>query len=82
MAQAVRNKDVRKNCIDVERVIMECLSGPEREEIHLIIEPAKSIKLSKEVLKYSSKYNAKYNQELIPINRVYQKMYYRNYAVY
>jgi len=82
MAQAIRNKDVRRNCIDVERVIMECLSEPEIKIHHKIQELNNSIKLSKELLEYSSKSNAKYHQELIPINQIHQKLIYRNYAVY
>jgi len=81
MAQAARNKDVRKNCVDVEKVIMECLSEAQRKGILEVVEPVESLSLRKEILKLSSKYNAKYHQELIPINRVDQRVIYRNYLV-
>ena len=82
MAQAIRKINVRKNCIDVEKVIMECLSEPEIKKFILIVKSDDSTKLSKELLKYTSKSNAKYHQELISINRVHQKSTYRNFAVY
>lgn len=82
MAQAIRNKDVRKNCVDVEKVIMECLSEPKREIIQIPVEPVKSRKLGNKLLKFVSKNNAKYHQELILINQVNQKLVYRNYGVY
>lgn len=82
MAQAIRKIDVRKNCIDVEKVIMEYLSEPEIKKIILIVKSDNSTKLSKELLNYTSEFNAKCHQELIPINRVHQKSTYRNYAVY
>lgn len=82
MAQAIRKKDVRKNCLDVEKVIMECLSEPKREIIQISVEPVKSRKLGNKLLKFASKNNAKYHQELIPINQVNQKLVYRNYGVY
>ena len=81
MAQAIRNKDVRKNCVDVEKVIMECLSETQRKEILEIVEPVESLSLRKEILKLSSKHNAKYHQELIPVKRVDQRVIYRNYLV-
>lgn len=86
MAQAIKNKDVRKNCVNVEQVIMECLTKSEREEIRELAEPnqssLKSSELSKKLLKFNSKYNAKYHQELIPFERVKYKLTYRNYAIY
>ena len=82
MAQATKIKDVRKNCVDVERVLMECLSEPEREVILKRPEPIQSKKLSKELLKFVSEYNAKYHQELLLLDRVKQNLVYRNYGVY
>ncbi|NVM38161.1 MAG: hypothetical protein HWN81_21385 [Candidatus Lokiarchaeota archaeon] len=82
MAQAIKNKDVRKNCVDVEQVIIESLAEPKREDIEVILEPNQSIKLNKKLLKFHNKNNAKYYQELIPIERVKYKLTYRNYAVY
>ncbi len=82
MAQAIRKINVRKNCIDVEKVMMECLSEPEIKKIILIVKSDDSTKLSKELLKHTSKSNAKYHQELISINRVHQKSNCRNFAVY
>lgn len=86
MAQAIKNKDVRKNCVDVEHIITEGLTKPEREEIRELAEPnqssLKSSELNKKLLKFHSKYNAKYHQELIPIERVKYKLTYRNYAIY
>ena len=82
MAQAIKNKDVRKNCVDVEQVIMECLTKPVREDISIISEPNQSNKLNKKLLKSLSEYNAKYQQELNPINRVKQNLVYKNFAIY
>ncbi|TKJ18248.1 MAG: hypothetical protein CEE43_18480 [Promethearchaeota archaeon Loki_b32] len=84
MAQAIRNKDVRKNCVDVEHIITEGLIKPEREEIREIVEPNQSSELSKKLLKFhsKSKYNAKYHQELIPFERVKYKLTYRTYRNY
>ncbi|MFX1419374.1 MAG: hypothetical protein ACFE9N_10680 [Promethearchaeota archaeon] len=82
MAQAIKNKDVRKNCVDVERVIMEFVPEPEREDIHIKPEPIQSKKLSKELLKFISEYNANYNQELLLLDRVKQNIVYRNYGVH
>jgi len=82
MAQAIKSKDVRKNCVDVEQVIMECLTKPEREEIREIVGSYQSSKLNKKLLDFSSRYNAKFHQELIPFERVRYKLTYRNYAVY
>ncbi|MCK4379703.1 MAG: hypothetical protein KAW51_01090 [Candidatus Lokiarchaeota archaeon] len=82
MAQAIKSKDVRINCADVEQVIMECLTKPEREEIREIAGLNQFSELNKKLLNFSLKYNAKYHQELIPIERVKYKLTYRNYAVY
>ena len=82
MAQAIKNKDVRRNCVDVEQVIMGCLAEPEREDIKVISEPSQSNKLSKKLLKSILKVNANYMQELNPINRVKQNLVYKNYAIY
>lgn len=81
MAQAIKSKDVRINCADVEQVIMECLTKPEREEIREIAESNQSSELNKKLLNFSSKYNAKCHQELIPFERVKYKLTYRNYAI-
>ncbi|MCK4779453.1 MAG: hypothetical protein KAT57_04665 [Candidatus Lokiarchaeota archaeon] len=81
MAQAIKNKDVRKNCVDVEQVIMECLTKPEREDIREKAGPIPSSELSKKLLKFNFKNNAKYHQELIPFERVKYKLTYRNYAI-
>jgi hypothetical protein len=82
MAQAIKNKDVRKNCVDVEKVIMECLLEPEREDNLRKLEPVEIKKLSKELSKYTLRNNALYNQEIIPINRVKQNLVYKNYYEY
>ena len=81
MAQAIKNKDVRKNCVDVEDVVIECLSEAQNKEILELGEPGESLSLRKEILKLSSKNNAKYYQELIPIKRVDQRVNYRNYIL-
>jgi len=75
MAQAIKSKDVRKNCVNVEHVIIECLTKPEREEIRKKVGPIQSSELSKKLL------NAKYHEELIPFERVKYKLTYRNYAI-
>lgn len=82
MTQIIRNKDVRKNCVDVEKVRLDTLSEPEREEIYVISEPIESKKLTKKLLKYFNKNNAKYHQELLHINRVNHKMVTRNWYRY
>ena len=82
MAQAIRNKDVRKNCVDVEKVVMEYLREPERDSIHKIADQINLKGFSKKLSKYSSNNNAKYHQELIPINHVKQQFVYKNIGVY
>ena len=85
MAQAIKDKDVRKNCIDVEKVIRECVAEHERKKITKISEPVNSKELNKKLLKVRSEYNAKYTQELKDISRIKQDlvfMNYRNYAIY
>ncbi|MFX1389851.1 MAG: hypothetical protein ACFE9Z_07320 [Promethearchaeota archaeon] len=81
MAQAIKNKDVRKNCVDVEKVIFEILSEVERKEILDLEEPAEILELSKEITKLVSNYNGRYHQELIPINKIDQRVVYRNYML-
>ncbi|MFW9881896.1 MAG: hypothetical protein ACFFG0_53210 [Candidatus Thorarchaeota archaeon] len=82
MAQAIKSKDVRKNCVDVESVIMECLSEPEREVIIKKPEPIQTKKLSKELSKFVSEYNVYYHQELLLLDRVKQNLVYRDYGVH
>ncbi|MFX0036027.1 MAG: hypothetical protein ACFE9I_10355 [Candidatus Hermodarchaeota archaeon] len=82
MAQAVINKDVRKNCVDVEEVIKKCLSDVERGDIQRLEEPLEEKKLSNNISRLISKYNGIYHRDLIPINRVKQKSVYRVYAIY
>jgi len=82
MAQAIRNKDVRKNCVDVEKVIMECLCEPEREINTIKQEPVKIKKLSKELSKSILRNNANYHREFNHINRVNQNLVYKIYSVY
>jgi hypothetical protein len=81
MAQAIKKKDVRKNCIDVEKVIMECLSEPDRYQKGKNTEPVEIKKLSKELSKFQKK-NAHYNHELIPINRVKENLVNKNFYEY
>jgi len=82
MAQAIRNKDVRKNCIDVENIILECHSEPEKEDIQRNLNPIKTKKLNKRILKFALRYDANHRHELIPINQVKQNLVYKNYTVY
>jgi hypothetical protein len=82
MAQAISKKNVRKNCVDVEQVVNGLLSESEREAILINVEPVKSIKFNKEVLKFTSNYNVNYYKELIPINQIRQNLVYRNYGLY
>lgn len=82
MAQAVKNKDVRKNCVDVEKVIIQCLSDFENKDTIKISEPINSKKLNKELLNFRSEYNTKFAQELSNINQVKQTLVYKNYAIY
>ncbi len=82
MAQAVINKDVRKNCVDVEEVIKKCLSDVERGDIQRLEESLEEKKLSNNISRLISKYNGIYHRDLIPINRVKQKSVYRVYAIY
>jgi len=81
MAQAIMNKDIRKNCIDVEKVIKECFSESQMEEIQVKTEPINIKKLSKKLIKWFSNYNAKNHQELITLNQVKQRLYYGYYEV-
>lgn len=82
MAHAIRIKDVKKNCVDVEQVIIELSKVFEREETGKISEPSQSNDLNKNLLKFISKNNGNYIQELVPINRVKQNLVYMNFAVY
>ncbi|MFX1243017.1 MAG: hypothetical protein ACFFA7_17360 [Promethearchaeota archaeon] len=82
MAQATRNKDVRKNCIDVEKVILEYLREPERDEIGRNIEPVKIEKLRNEFSKSKRHMNSLNSTELLYIDQVKQNLVFKNYAVY
>jgi hypothetical protein len=82
MAQAIRNKDVRKNCIDVEKVIIECLKKPERDENGKNIEPVKIKKLRNESSKFKKHLNSLNSRELLYINQVKQNLVFKNYSVY
>jgi len=82
MAQAISKKNVRKNCVDVEQVVNGLLSESEREAILINVEPVKSIKFNKEVLKFTSNYNVNYHKELIPVSQIRQNLVYRNYGLY
>ncbi|MFX1500312.1 MAG: hypothetical protein ACFFDH_05025 [Promethearchaeota archaeon] len=82
MAQVKRNKDVRKNCVDIEKVINDLLESSKREEVLQVVESSQSSKLNKKLLKFYSKYNSKFHQELIPIEKVKYKYTYRNFPIY
>ncbi len=82
MAQAIRNKEIRKNCIDVEKVILECHCEFKTEKIRRKIEPITTKKFNKKLFKYSSKYDADHRKELIPVNQVKQNLVFKNYMVY
>ncbi|MFW9969253.1 MAG: hypothetical protein ACFFDF_03570 [Candidatus Odinarchaeota archaeon] len=82
MAQAVKKENVGKNCIDVEKIIMESLSVLEREDDTLEREPMKIRKLSKELSHYASQNNSSYNHGLVHINQLKQKLVYRDRFVY
>ncbi|MFW9999630.1 MAG: hypothetical protein ACFE9Q_00235 [Candidatus Hodarchaeota archaeon] len=81
MAQAIMNKDVRKNCVNVEKIIEACLSESEVQEFQVKAEPINVIKLSKKLMNSVSNYNAKYHQELINLNQITQKLDYGSYEV-
>jgi hypothetical protein len=81
MAQAIRNKEVRKICIDVEKVIMDCLCDPKIDESTCLEMLVDSIELNTEDKKNTSYKHAKYHQELIPINLIDQRVVYRNYML-
>lgn len=81
MAQAVRNKELGKICIDVEKVIMDCLCDPEVDDSICLEMLVDSIELSREDQKSTSYKHAKYHQELIPINLIDQRVVYRNFMV-
>lgn len=82
MAQALRNKDVKKNCVDVEKVLMEFDSEPEREDIKRKLEPVNVKKPNKNLLRLKSNYKANYIRELKPINQVKQNLVYKNFPIY
>lgn len=82
MAQAIGNKDVRKNCVDVEKVILECLQEPERDENGKNTEPVKIRKLRNEFSKSRKHLNSLNSKKFLDINRVKQNLVYKNYAVY
>ncbi|MFX1552000.1 MAG: hypothetical protein ACFFB9_16745 [Promethearchaeota archaeon] len=82
MAQAIKNKDVRKNCVDVDKVIMEYVIEIEKNDILALGEPVESLEFSKDIEKLTSNQNAVYHQGLIPINQVHQNLVYKNYYEY
>ena len=82
MAQAIKDKDVRKNCVDVEKVIEDYFHDGKSKDIGMKSEPVNYKKLNKELSRFRSEYNAKYSQELNDINRVKQNLVYRNYEIY
>ncbi len=82
MAQVKRNKDVRKNCVDVEKVINDLLESSKREDVIEVKEPSQPSELNKKLSKFYSKYNAKFHQELIPIEKIKYKYIYRNFPIY
>jgi len=82
MAQAIRNKDVRKNCVDVEKVILEYLQEPERNENGKNIELVKIKKLRNEFSKSKKHLNSLNSRELLYIDQVKQNLVFKNYSVY
>ncbi|MDX1798928.1 MAG: hypothetical protein R3255_09800 [Candidatus Lokiarchaeia archaeon] len=82
MAQATRSKDVRKNCIDVEKVILECFQETERNEIGENIEPMKIEKPRDEFSKSKKHINSLNSKGLLYIDQVKQNLVFKNYAVY
>jgi len=82
MAQAIMNKNVRKNCVNVENVFMECISESKSKDYKGFEVIIKSRELSKESETLSSNYNAKMHQELVSINYFRQNLVYKNYYEY
>ncbi|MFX0005085.1 MAG: hypothetical protein ACFFAA_10835 [Promethearchaeota archaeon] len=82
MAQAIKNKDVRKNCVDVDKIIMECITEMEENDILALGEPVESLEFSKDIKNLTSNQNAVYHQELISINQVHQNLVYKNFYEY
>ncbi|MFX1380482.1 MAG: hypothetical protein ACFFA4_15460 [Promethearchaeota archaeon] len=82
MAQATTNKDVRKNCVDVEQVIKDCLIEANKDFYIMQREPVNAGKLYREFSKSKIRNNANYNSELVHIDRIKQNLVYKNYSVY
>jgi hypothetical protein len=82
MAQAIRNKEVRKNCIDVEKVILECYQEPERDEFGKNIEPVKIEKPRNEFSKSKKHINSLNSEKLLYIDQVKQNLVFKNYTIY
>lgn len=76
MAQAAVKNSLVKNCVDVEKIILEMLPGQEAP-IHIIKTEKKPLKLLKK-----AELNAKYLEETIPISKVDSQQYRRIYGVY
>jgi hypothetical protein len=81
MAQAIKNKEIRKNCIDVENVIMECLYQSKSADHICLEEPVESLWTNKEKQKFMAINNTKLYQEVIPINQIDQRVVYRNFML-
>ena len=67
MAQATRIKDVCKNCIDVEKVVIDCLFEPELEHIQVLEKYLEEQQPDKKNTGVISKYNGNYHQDLIQL---------------
>ncbi len=82
MAQSIMNKDVRKNCVNVESILMESILEPKSKNFGNSEEIVKSRELNKKNEALSSNYNAKMHQELVSINHVRQNLVYKNFYEY
>ena len=81
MAQAIKNKCIGKNCIDIEKIILELNSEPVAQEIQRIPEPSEGKKFNRKLRSFLSKNDAKYNPELKDINQVKQNLVYKTYLI-
>jgi len=81
MAQVKEKKSIEKNCIDVEKVILEM--HPKQEASNQIIKAEKKpFKTGILKLLKNAELNAKYLEETIPIKKVDYQQYWKIYGLY
>jgi len=84
MAQAESKKRFEKNCVDVERVILD-LYAEEQKIIKCAEYNNESSKHANNGIKKllrKAKLNTKYLEETVPISNISEQVYFRNYGLY